>query len=193
MSLLGFYDVKKMVILALLFAAGTVLYILESLYFPVFLIPGIKLGITNIVTLILVVFFSWRDCVFNAMARTIVGSLVTGSFFTPAFLFSLSGALVSTIIMLIMYKFFYGKFSLVGISVAGAVSHNATQLFLAEALFIKHWGIILQAPILILAAVMTGAINGVIANLFAERAISIPEFENSLSAKVNLRRFDERF
>ncbi len=181
------YNVKRMIILALLLAAGTAIYVIESLYFPAVPIPGVKLGLTNIITLILVVFFSWKDCIFNAIARTLVGSIITGVFFTPAFVFSFGGALVSTIVMLITYKLFYGKFSLVGISVAGAVSHNLTQLVLAATLFIKHWGIVLQVPILILSATVTGTANGMVANLFVKKVAFIPELAKVRIATVDLK------
>ncbi|MDO8886136.1 Gx transporter family protein [Candidatus Oleimmundimicrobium sp.] len=184
------YNVKKMIILALFLAIGIALYVIEFLYLPMFSVPGVKLGLANIVTLILVVFFSWKDCIFNAIARTLIGSIITGVFLTPAFIFSLGGALVSTVVMLITYKMFYGKFSLVGVSVAGATSHNITQLILAVTLFIKHWGVILQVPVLILAAVITGTLNGIIANLFVKKAVSIPEFSKTRVATINLRGTD---
>lgn len=179
-----------MIILALFLAIGIALYVIEFLYLPMFSVPGVKLGLANIVTLILVVFFSWKDCIFNAIARTLIGSIITGVFLTPAFIFSLGGALVSTVVMLITYKMFYGKFSLVGVSVAGATSHNITQLILAVTLFIKHWGVILQVPVLILAAVITGTLNGIIANLFVKKAVSIPEFSKTRVATINLRGTD---
>jgi len=191
MRMMGSFEIRKMVILALLLGAGIVLYVIEYLYLPVFPIPGVRLGLANIVTLFLIVFFSWKECFFNAIARTVVGSIITGSFFTPAFIFSLSGAFVSILIMLIVYNFFYGKLSLVGVSVAGATSHNITQLLLAATLFVKHWGILFQVPLLLFVAIATGTINGVIANLFVKKAALIPIFGKVFVANARLREYDE--
>ncbi len=165
---------KKFIILSLLLGAGIVLYILEAFYVPSLPVPGAKLGLANIVTLLLLVFYGWRECLFNVVARTIVGSIVTGTFLTPAFFFSFTGAFVSALVMILVFAKFFRKFSLVGISLSGATSHNIAQMVLASFL-LSHWGIFLETPFLILIAILTGTFNGVCANYLMKRALSLPE------------------
>lgn len=165
---------KKLVILSLLLGAGIALYILEAFYMPSLPVPGAKLGLANIVTLLLLMMYGWRECVANVVVRTIVGSMVTGTFLTPAFFFSFIGALVSTVVMIAVFAKFFGKFSLVGVSLAGAVSHNMAQVTLAS-LLLSHWGIFLETPFLILIAILTGTFNGVCANYTVKRALSLPK------------------
>jgi len=165
---------KKMVILSLLLGAGVALYLLEASYIPSLPIPGAKLGLANIITLILIIFYGWRDCILNVVARTIIGSLITGTFLTPAFIFSFTGALVSTLIMILVYARLFGKFSLVGVSICGAVSHNLVQLMLAV-LLLNHWGILMEMPFLIIIAIFTGTFNGMGANYLIRKMLSLPK------------------
>ncbi|MBI4744933.1 MAG: Gx transporter family protein [Actinobacteria bacterium] len=158
----------RLIILSLLLGMGILLYIVEGAYFPPLPIPGAKLGLANVLTLIMLVFFDSGDCLRNVVLRSITGSFITGTFMSPPFYFSLGGALVSAVLMIIVYKYFYGKFSLVGISLAGAVTHNLTQLFIAV-LFIGHFGVFFQLPFLLVFAIITGLFNGLMANFLVER------------------------
>ncbi len=160
---------RRLVLLSLFLALGIVLYVVETLFLPPFPLPGAKLGLTNVVTLVLLIFYSWRECLYNVLARTILGSLIVGTFLTPAFYLSFGGALMSTFIMIFIFNRFYGKFSLVGVSLTGSTTHNMVQLTLAGALIAHHWGILFQAPFLILIAIPTGAFNGIIATYLVKR------------------------
>lgn len=160
-----------MVVLSFFLGIGVVLYVAELFYFPPLPIPGAKLGLANVVTLILIGLYGWREPLSNSVGRTLVGALVTGTFLTPPFFFSLTGASVSFLLMYAVYKRFYGKLSFVGVSVAGAVAHNLSQLLLAR-IFIGHWGVLVQTPLLILVAIPTGIFNGVIANYLLRRLSS---------------------
>jgi len=165
---------RKLIILSMLLGVGIVLYIVEAFYVPSLPIPGAKLGLANTVTLLLLVFYGWREVLFNVVMRTIIGSIVTGTFLTPAFFFSVGGALASALVMIIVFAGFFGKFSLVGVSLLGATSHNMTQMVLA-CLLLSHWGILLETPFLILIAILTGAFNGICANYLIRRALVLPE------------------
>ncbi len=155
---------KRIVVLSLFLAFGIVLYVFETLFFPPLPIPGAKVGLTSIVTLLLLCLYSWRECLLNVLFRTIVGSIITGTFLTASFLYSFFGALISALVMIAFCLCFKNKFSLVGISLLGATTHNLTQLFLGVIL-IGHPGILFQMPFLISAAILTGFFNGFVANL----------------------------
>lgn len=158
----------RLVFLALLLALGIVLYIIESLYLSPLPIPGAKLGLTSIVTLMMLISFSWQECLLNVILRTIIGSLIGGTFLAPPFFFSLTGALASAIVMILVYKNFYGKFSLVGISLTGATTHNFAQLVFAR-FFIGQAAVFLYLPFLVFLATVTGFLNGMTANFLVQR------------------------
>ncbi|MFQ5575269.1 MAG: Gx transporter family protein, partial [Terriglobia bacterium] len=82
---------RKMVVLSFFLGIGVVLYVAELFYFPPLPIPGAKLGLANAVTLILIGLYGWREPLSNSVGRTLVGALVTGTFLTPPFFFSLTG------------------------------------------------------------------------------------------------------
>lgn len=159
---------RKWAFLAFLIALGIALYIVEFAFLSPLPVPGAKLGLTNLVTLLIIVYYSWKECLLNVVVRTVVGSLLTGTFLTPAFFFSLSGALVSALIIISLFYLWYGRLSLAGISVVGAAVHNLTQLLLAVAL-LKNGAFLFYLPWLLLVAVPAGLFNGLLGNYLVSR------------------------
>ncbi len=147
-------------------------------------LPGIRLGLANMVTLVVLVNVGFRTAVQVAILRTIVSSLILGTFMSPSFILSFSGALISALVM----GFFYLlstinqrlSFSLIGISILGALSHNLTQLNLAYLLLIKHRGMFMFLPWLSISAVVTGWITGLIASQVCRKLKSLPGEELTL-------------
>jgi heptaprenyl diphosphate synthase len=78
-------------------------------------------------------------------------------------MFSLSGGLVSAIIMWFIYKRFQKQFSIIGISIAGALTHNAVQICVASFLMRENL-VFYYLPVLFLAAIITGFLNGTISS-----------------------------
>lgn len=151
---------KKLAIIAMLVAQAAVLHFLESLLPNPIPIPGVKLGLANIITLIALVVFDFKTALNITVLRTILGSLLSGTLFGVGFLMSFSGAITSTCLMAILLRAFPG-FSLIGISVAGAAVHNLGQLFMA-ALILNFPGIFLYLPFMLLFSVPTGIIIGLL-------------------------------
>ena len=150
---------------ASLVAMACVLQIAESLIpNPV---PGVRLGLANIITLVTMADLGFGAAMEVAVLRTVVSSLVLGSFLTPGFMLSFSSALASTAVMCIFWRFSVRfpvrGFSLIGISIAGAVAHNASQLFLAYFLMIRHKSIFYFAPWLVISGVLMGWFTGLVA------------------------------
>jgi heptaprenyl diphosphate synthase len=160
--------VRKWTVLALLISLGIVLYIVELLFLPPLPVPGAKLGLANLITLLIIVFYSWKECLLNVVIRTVVGSLLTGTFLTQAFFFSFAGGITSALVMLLFFYSWYGRISLVGISVVGATVHNLTQLILAIIL-LKTWAFLFYLPFLLLVAIPTGLFNGLLGNYLVGR------------------------
>jgi heptaprenyl diphosphate synthase len=164
---------KRIAYISVLIAVASTLQIVESLFpHP---LPWLRLGLANMITLTSLVIFGYAVAIQVAVLRTILSSFLLGTFFTPGFFLSFSGALVSALVMGGVYslgrigksnpspQYLFG-FSIIGVSILGAVSHNVTQLFLAYLFLIRHKGVFLTLPFLIVAAVVTGFITGYGAN-----------------------------
>jgi heptaprenyl diphosphate synthase len=151
--------------IAILVSIASVLQISES--FIPHPIPGLRLGLANMLTLVALVTLGFRAALEISILRTVLSAFVMGTFMSPAFILSLLAAVVSSLVMGFFYWLsgFHGRYrlSLIGISILGALSHNMVQLFLAYLLLVRHRGIFVFAPWLCLGAVFMGLITGVVA------------------------------
>ncbi|WP_371371536.1 Gx transporter family protein [Sporomusa aerivorans] len=160
---------KRMVLLALLVAMAATLHIVESwLPLPV-PVPGAKLGLANIISLLAILMFGCKEAVYIAVARVLVGSLFGGSLLGPAFIMSMGGAISSIFVMGYFRQNYSQAFSLVGVSVAGAVTHNTAQILLAAAL-VDSAGLLWYLPYLLLFAIPTGLFTGLAANYLVAKS-----------------------
>jgi len=124
-------------------------------------IPWLRLGLSNIITVITLFFYGLRPALTVTMIRILLGSLLLGTFPGPGFFLSLSGGLAGTVSMGIAVSLFPGFFSPLGISLIGAFFHNIAQLLTAYLLFVrKIEAILVVLPFLIAAGTVTGACNG---------------------------------
>ena len=127
-------------------------------------IPGVKLGIANLVVIVALYALGNR----YAFAINIVRVVVAGLLFTGAFsmLYSLAGALFSFAGMIVVKK--TGLFSVTGVSICGGVLHNLGQIIIAS-IIISNVKIFAYFPVLIISGVVTGAIIGILAWLIIRR------------------------
>lgn len=161
------FSTRRLVYLSLLLSMATALHVLEGL-FPIPLpFPGVKLGLANIVTLLILYLYDLRAGLTVAIARVFLGSLLGGTFLSPGFLLGLTGAIASTLIMALLVKK-TGCFSPLGISLAGAVGHNLGQLVMA-ALLLQNRAIFFYLPFLLLVAIPTGLATGFVLQRLLER------------------------
>jgi heptaprenyl diphosphate synthase len=149
---------------ALLIALACVLQISESMIpHP---IPGLRLGLANMLTLTALVVLGFGYALEVAVLRTVLSSFIMGTFMSPTFLLSMGGAVVSTLVMGFFYWLSgfskYCRLSIIGISIIGAFVHNLVQLYLAYLLLVKHPGIFIFFPWLSVGAVATGWVVGVV-------------------------------
>ena len=114
---------------ALLTALAMVLSWLESLLVFPGLLPGMKVGLTNIVVLFALYRMGLRDAVWISLARVLLASMTFGNAYS--FSYSLAGAALSLAVMAGLKK--RDKFSLLGVSAAGGVCHNLGKLAVAAA------------------------------------------------------------
>jgi heptaprenyl diphosphate synthase len=151
--------------IAFLVSISCVLQISESLIpHP---IPGLKLGLANVITLITLVTMGWRCAIEVTILRTLLSSFIMGTFMSPTFILSFSGGIISTLIMALLYRWSYShrryRLSIVGISVVGALFHNITQIYLAYFMLVRHPGIFVLFPWLSIGAVFMGWVTGLAA------------------------------
>ncbi len=146
---------RKIAIIGLLVGIGLIMHIVEGMIPMAAIIPGAKLGLANIVNLIGLVLFGFAGGLQVLLLRILLGSLIIGTFLTYNFYLSLAGGLLGYLLMSLFYYRFHYRFSLIGISVIGAVFHNLGQITVAY-FIIANIGIYYYLPYLILLAVPTG-------------------------------------
>ena len=123
-------------------------------------IPGVKLGIANIVTVIALYKFGWKDAAAVSVIRIVIAGLLFNGVF--GMLYALAGATVSFIGMLLLKK--TNLFSIAGVSMAGGVLHNLGQLLVAAAL-IEDVRIFFYFPVLLFSGIVSGIAIGIAAML----------------------------
>ncbi|NLJ41400.1 MAG: Gx transporter family protein [Clostridiales bacterium] len=151
---------RKMTMLALIVSQALVLHYIEG-FIPV-LAPGAKLGLANIMTMVTLMLFGFKEAMVVVIIRSVLGSLLGGS--VTGIIYSLSGGILSGIAMAFLYSRLEKYLSIMGISTAGAVFHNIGQLLAASWIFGSIGILFTYLPILMLAAVATGYFNGLVSH-----------------------------
>ena len=151
---------NKMLAVSLLASFGGVLNAFESTLPILNLIPGGKLGIANVVTLVSMYLFGGAYALLVSALRTVVSCMLYGGL--NAFMYSFSGAVVSCIFMIITKNILKDKVSPIGVSVVGAVSSNITQVAAAW-LVLRSSSLLWYLGALILIGVVSGTALGYIA------------------------------
>lgn len=164
---------KKIAYLGLLVAVGMIFSYVESLLPFDFGIPGVKLGIANIVTVITLYIFSYKEAYIVSILRVILTSILFANVFS--LLYSLCGGLISLSFMIIAKR--YNKLSIVGVSVVGGVFHNVAQLVVAS-LIVNQLKVTYYGPILIISGVVTGGIVGIIAYVMKNKLKHMFDYGN---------------
>ena len=127
-------------------------------------IPGVKLGIANLVVIIALYVLGFK----YAMAVNVLRILVAGLLFNGAFgaMYAMAGGVLSLIIMYLLKKM--NLFSTVGISMAGGVAHNLGQLLVA-ALIVSTMKLFYYFPVLLFSGMISGILIGIVASLILKR------------------------
>ncbi len=136
-------------------------------------LPGVKPGLANIVTLVVLVRYGWATAVWVSGLRVLAGSLLLGYFLAPGFFLSLTGSTLSLLTLGLARHLPRRWFGPVTLSILAALAHIGGQLLLARLWLIPHDGVFLLTPLFAGAALVFGTINGLIAaKLLAEPAPS---------------------
>jgi heptaprenyl diphosphate synthase len=125
-------------------------------------LPGVKPGLANIITLLVLQRFGWRAAAWVSLLRVVAGSLLLGTFLTPGFVLSFGGALASLMVLGIACRLPSATFGPVSHSILAAFAHIAAQLGVVYIWLIPHAGVLYLAPAFALAALLFGIVNGLV-------------------------------
>lgn len=155
---------KKTAQLGVYIALAMILSYVESLIPFSFGIPGIKLGLTNVVTVIMMYTYGIPGALGVAVLRAVLSGFMFGNAFS--IIYSVAGCVLSFIFMYILKK--TNHFAIISVSAVGGVMHNVGQLIVA-ANVVKTYSVIYYAPVLIIAGVFTGIIIGIVSDEIVKR------------------------
>ena len=150
---------KITIIDGILISMALILSYVERLFPIGFIIPipGIKIGLANIITIFALFYLDIKSAVIIAIIRCIISSMLFGSVYS--FLFSLSGAMIALIAMVSLIRGYNRYFSIFGISIGGAAAHNIGQIIIATIL-LKSSAVLPYLSILLFSAIITGTLTG---------------------------------
>lgn len=147
---------KKITTLALLTTIALTIFMIESAIPTLVPIPGVKLGLANIVTLFVINQYGTKDAAIVLLMRIILASIFGGQM--VSFMYSLCGGFLCLIVMTVINKFLMGKLVYIT-SIFGAIAHNVGQIFVAYAI-LSMSGIFAYLPYLMISGIITGLFTG---------------------------------
>ncbi len=154
--------------MALLITFAVVIHTVEAALPMPMPVPGVRIGLANIITLLTLIIFGLRSALLVTVMRTFLGSLFVGGLFSFGFWLSLGGGILSCLAMAFVLIFYRKEMvSLISVSIIGAATHNLVQLTIAS--FIIGSMALLQGyyPFLLLLSVPTGLFTGLAAHYLA--------------------------
>lgn len=144
-----------------LFAALAILMGYVEMLIPLpLLVPGMKLGLANVIIVIVLYHMDAKSAFFISLVRVLMSGLLFQGF--AGLLYSLAGALLSLAVMVLLKK--TGKVSITGVSVMGGVFHNVGQILVAAAV-VENIKMAYYLPFLLVTGVVTGFVIGAVARL----------------------------
>ena len=155
---------KKTAYLGLCLALALICSYVEALIPFSIGIPGVKLGLTNIVIVGVLYLSDWRDALLVSVLRVLLAGFFFGNLYS--ILYSLAGALLSLIVMTALKKM--DSLHLISVSATGGIAHNVGQ-FLVAALVVENYRILYYLPILFLVGMATGDLIGLVASEVLKR------------------------
>lgn len=149
---------KRQLTLSMFTAIALTVFLIEANLPGLIPIPGVKLGLSNCITLIVLAMMGKREAGIVLLLRIMLGSIFAGQ--AVSFLYSIAGGALCYAVMCLLQKPL-GEKLLWAVSIFGALAHNAGQLIIA--VLLTNAGVLWYAPILIVSAILTGAFTGIAA------------------------------
>lgn len=160
--------IRQITTMGMLVALAMVLGFVETLI-PINLgIPGMKLGLANIVVVIALFLFDIKTAVVVSILRIILIAMTFGNM--SMMFYSIAGASLSLLSMIAISKI--KSFSLISISIVGGIMHNVGQIICA-AFVVRTNGVFTYLPVLMIAGLVSGALIGIVAGLILVRLTNV--------------------
>lgn len=150
--------------LGLTIALAMIMSYIEALVPLSFAVPGIKMGLANIVIIFVLYKIGTKEAILVSLIRVILVSLLFSNVMAMAY--SIAGAVLSLSVMWLLKK--SDRFSVVGVSIAGGIMHNVGQIIMAVILLGTEQ-IALYLPVLIVTGTVTGIVIGIVSGLVINR------------------------
>ena len=163
--------VYKTAYIGLFLAVALICSYIETLIPFSFGIPGVKLGLTNIVIVLMLYTVGTKESLLVSVLRIILAGFLFGNLFS--ILYSLAGGLLSFIVMALLKQ--TDKLGCVSVSVAGGISHNIGQILVA-AVIVNNFNIMFYIPVLLIAGLLTGLLIGILAQ---ELIVRLPKIQKN--------------
>ncbi len=157
-------NTKRIVTLSIFLSISIVLSIIES-FLPVIPIVGAKLGLANIMTLVILSLYGEKDAFVIVILRVILVGILRASLGNPAFFLSLGGGLTAYLMMVIFMRL--KVFSIISVSVMGSLGHSVGQIVVAIIILSTN-ELVYYFPLLFLIAIPTGIFTGSVAKKFIQ-------------------------
>lgn len=160
-------NIKRLSIISMMLACAIVLNVLES-FIPLF-IPGFRLGLANVIILIMLYEFKAYEALSVQLLRIVIVGLLRGTIFSPIFFMSLVGGILAFIIMLIFSRI--KIFTPIGASIMGAIFHSLGQIIVAI-IIINTDAVIYYLPFVALLSLGSGILSGLIARTYLLKSVT---------------------
>lgn len=155
---------RKNIFLSLCVVVAVALNFFEAVIGTGSIIPGVKIGISNIVVLLILYTYGYKEALFLSVFKSILTSLLFST--GLSFLYSLGGGISSVVIMAVFKRL--KSVSSVGISMLGSFMHITAQIFIAL-IILNSKAVFYYYPVLLSLSVITGFINGYLVNLMLKK------------------------
>lgn len=168
-------NTKRLVLISLLGCLGAIIGLFEQMMPLPFMVPGFRLGFSNIVVLVGLISFGYKSGFVISLLKSILLMLLSGNI--SSFIYSFSGAFLSACAMIIGLKFGKNFFSLIGISILGSSFHNIAQVAVSS-IILNNIMMFSYLSILLIIGIFTGFFVGLSSNYICKNLESIIDLEN---------------
>ncbi|WP_238483685.1 Gx transporter family protein [Anaerosporobacter faecicola] len=155
---------NKISLYGMLIAVAFLLSYIESIFPLPMLVPGMKIGLANIVALFALYRMGAKEAAILSFIRILLVAFTFANLYS--LLYSIAGAGLSLLMMMLLKR--TGKFSIIGVSIVGAIMHNVGQILVAI-MVIDSVNLVYILPILSLTGIGTGTIIGILAGIITKR------------------------
>lgn len=131
-------------------------------------IPGVKLGLANLIIVIALYRMKLSEAYLLSIVRVLLAGFIFGNYFS--IIYSLAGGLLSLTVMALLRK--KGGFSVIGVSIAGGVFHNIGQLIIASVI-VETFSVMYYVPVLLIAGLVTGLLIGIASDGMLKRLVNL--------------------